>query len=172
MGPKNVCGFRYLRSSWAKKENNIKTPEVHVGSGITRLWHTYCRAPNPKNQSVLCARAVVSRIVVAFGNFTLFGPSNPHVTFRVKAQRARARARLSFGRGLLRSPRTTWTVSKKRFRFPGCGNGIFVARGFVHIQKTLFLCVFARKQIPLRNSKCVCFVCFVWLCREKVLPSR
>lgn len=85
LGSKNVCGFRYLRSSWAKKENNIKTPEVHAGSGITRLWHTYCRAPNPKNQSVLCARAVVSRIVVAFGKFTLFGPSNPHVTFRVKA---------------------------------------------------------------------------------------
>lgn len=41
-----------------------------------------------------------------------------------------------------------WTVSKNWI--------LHVA--FVHIQKTIFLCVFARKQIPLRKSKFCVFV--------------
>lgn len=46
-----------------------------------------------------------------------------------------------------------WTVSKNWI--------LHVA--FVHIQKTVFLCVFARKQIPLRKSKFCVFV-FVAVC--------
>lgn len=58
-----------------------------------------------KSKRCCALRGLVSRIVVAFGNFALlFGPSNPHVTFELK------KSALCLSVGLLPTTIATWTV--------------------------------------------------------------